>query len=830
MRCAARLALLGIIVACCFQPEPAQAGCTTTPIVGGVQVDCNATIPPDPTPGATVIPSGNNIVQFFSGTYNGSVTILGGNNTITMSGGQINSNFVSGTGNDRFTMSAGAITGNIDQGDGADTFSMTGGVIGSLQQGGGLDTFFMSGGTITGAFTEGDFITITGGTIGSVDMTIGNNVFTMSGGIVLGNVVAGFQNDTFTLSGGVIGGTVNLGNGTNTLAVTGGQIGNGITTGTGVDTLLWSGGGTIAGAINLGAGNDTATLRNLLDASLAMSLLAGGAGTDRLVFDNTIATGIARLQSWETFELTNNTQLTLDGSLTLGDAGTLTGALSIDATSKLLAGNGANPSILPFAVGQLVTVTNAGLIDLTNGTAAATDTLTIVGNYVGASGLLALQTVLGSDSSPSDKLIISGGAATGTTVIQITNLNGTGAQTVTDGILVVQAINGATTPGTFSLSGIVAAGAFEYLLFKGGVTAGTSQNWYLQSSIPSVPGGQTPPTAAPGSPPLPPPPSPGAAPIPLYRPEVAVHLMVPEIARTLGLTMLGTFHQRQGDKMLLLGDRASAVWGRVFGEHMRESFANGVQPGFDGIVGGLQAGADVLRFESQPGHRDHVGLYVGQAQAVGDVKGFVIGLHDAPAGRMSLGATSLGAYWTHIGPMGWYVDAVLQASAVDGTPRSDRGSSAKASGNSLIASLEGGYPIVLSSVLRFEPQAQVIWQRVSFSETRDAFSTIAFDQSDAFAGRVGARLQARFGSGGVSWQPYLLGNLWWNADGADVVTFATNALGTDRKNGASGELSIGSIGQLMPGLSIYGDAGYLSNFSGEQRQAFRGNLGLRLTW
>lgn len=51
----------------------------------------------------------------------------------------------------------------------------------------------------------------------------------------------------------------------------------------------------------------------------------------------------------------------------MGDAGTQTGTVSIDAASTLFAGD---PSVLPFTAGQLVTVINAGVIDLTNGPSA----------------------------------------------------------------------------------------------------------------------------------------------------------------------------------------------------------------------------------------------------------------------------------------------------------------------------------------------------------------------------------------------------------------------------------------------------------------------------
>ena len=68
--------------------------------------------------------------------------------------------------------------------------------------------------------------------------------------------------------------------------------------------------------------------------------------------------------------------------------------------------------------------------------------------------------------------------------MSIINQGGVGGLTTQNGILVVEGINGANTgSGTFALNDPVAAGAYEYFLFKGGVTAGTAENWYLRSTI-----------------------------------------------------------------------------------------------------------------------------------------------------------------------------------------------------------------------------------------------------------------------------------------------------------------------------------------------------------
>ncbi len=214
-----------------------------------------------------------------------------------------------------------------------------------------------------------------------------------------------------------------------------------------------------------------------------------------MTFSNVAADNVSRFQNWENIAATNDTELTFNGALTLGDAGTQTGNLSVDLTSTIF-GGGANSAVASFVAGQFVNVANAGRIDLTNGTGTS-DSFRIAGNYTGNGGLLFLDTVLGDDSSASDNLIIDGGVASGTTGISVINNGGTGASTTQDGILLVETVNGATTTSnTFALNNAVAAGAYEYYLFKGGISDGSEQNWYLRSTLVSSP---EPPAPASGS-------------------------------------------------------------------------------------------------------------------------------------------------------------------------------------------------------------------------------------------------------------------------------------------------------------------------------------------
>lgn len=750
----------------------------------------------------------------------------------------------------------------------------------------------------------------------------------MSGGTIDRNLVTGFGNDTIILSEGTIGGNISVSGGTDSVTVTGGSVGGNVMMSFGTDTFTWDSGGVIYGAVDLGGDNDTATLSNLTNAHLGASpQITGGLGTDSLTFDNVSTPGVARFQNWESIAATNDTELTFDGALTLGDSGTGTGSLTVDATSTLYGGE-ANGSVEAFTAGQLADVVNSGRIDLTNGGDSLADTFTIAGNYTGDGGLLLLQTELGDDSSASDRLVVSDGTASGSTSISVINVGGAGASTEVDGIMVVEAANGATTEsGAFALNGPVAAGAFEYFLFRGGVSAGTDENWYLRSTLvtppappptpedpdpvpppppepapappPLEPLPPSPPPPEPGEPPAPPPapvpvepeptppppppappppplppeptpedpdpvdpappveptdpapapapepaavpapsvapPTPGATPViaevvPLYRIEVPTYAALPPVAHHLALSTLGTFHERRGEQALLEGAGfLPTVWGRVFGQDTDMKWGGTVAPSFDGTLLSFQAGADLIGWESVPGHYDRAGLFVGHSRMNGDVRGQALGWNDLTVGEIDLDGTSFGGYWTHIGPNGWYLDGVVMGTWFSGDAISDRAVGIDIDGTGVSVSLEGGYPVALTPEWTIEPQAQLIWQHLSFDDQADNFSTISLDADDGLTGRLGFRLQGNFPMGTGSLQPYLKANVWHNFDSTDRLSFGGDPILTER-DGTSLELGGGVVAKLSESTSLFATADYTTNLGGEKIRVFEGNLGISVKW
>lgn len=797
---------------------------------------------------------GNDAFTCDSGS-SGSLIDLSGNNSLTFpanGSGQINGNVTFGAGTDRVEMNSGVITGAVNQGNGVDDFVMSGGLIGSLAQGDSRDTFLMTGGTIVGAFEDGDVARMTGGSIGRVDMKLDNNIFDLSGGQIIGNLVTGFGTDTIIVSGGRIGGNISVSGGNDSITVTGGEIVGEIRASVGDDRLLWDGGGIIRSAILMDVGNDSATLRNLDDSVLTLTpRIDGGVGSDTLTFDNVRTALPARFVNWETVNLSNGTQLDLGSSnLVLGDAVTGSGVLNVDASSSVFSTQG---SVLPALAGQAVTFNNAGIVDLTRNNNRTDDTLTVQGNYVGNNGQLLLQSVVGADDSPSDKLVVNNGSLSGATVISVSNLGGLGGLTQVNGIQLVQA-QGSTvsTDNAFTLNGPVSAGAYDYYLFKGGVTAGTENSWYLRSAIvapqvvsvpnpdPSLPPILVPVVAAPvaaiapaGSPPLPVLPAAvaGAEPIPLYRPEVPTWSVLPSAAAQLTLSALGTFHDRQGDQRLLNETGAfGAGWGRVYGKNFDQTWAGTVTPRLDGSLNGFQVGNDLYSSLTSGGQTQRLGFFVGHSRLRGDVDGFNEGFEDNSAGKIKLEGDSYGLYWTLTDPYGWYVDTVVMGTRFDGDNRSDRGLKLDNRGHALTVSAEAGYPLPINDTWVVEPQAQVIHQKISLDSQDDGVSRVSFESDGAWTGRLGARLKGRYQVSGLPVEPYLRANLWHTFSGRDSVTFGDSDVISTEQKSSTADIGLGVVVTLDRAVSVYASTDYSRNIDSNEMRGVVGNLGVRISW
>jgi len=216
--------------------------------------------------------------------------------------------------------------------------------------------------------------------------------------------------------------------------------------------------------------------------TLQAGIFFGENGLGVLNFNHTNATGDYHFFASMAGRGTVN--VTAEGMTTLGNRYAYSGNTNIHAgvlragVERSLSGNS------DFAVagsGTLDTNTfsatvnslaNAGTVTMLAG--GTSSTLTVLGNYIGNGGVMAMNTVLGTDDSATQTLVVNGDTS-GTTTLSINNMGGIGAPTSGSGILVVE-VAGASN-GVFSLPapGYLDVGEWRYFLAKVG------NHWYLQT-------------------------------------------------------------------------------------------------------------------------------------------------------------------------------------------------------------------------------------------------------------------------------------------------------------------------------------------------------------
>jgi outer membrane autotransporter protein len=269
---------------------------------------------------------------------------------------------------------------------------------------------------------------------------------------------------------------------------------------------------------------------------------------------------------------------------------------------------------------------------------------------------------------------------------------------------------------------------------------------------------------------------------------------------------------------------------RVIGLHNDQAQEGATASRFDGSLYGVQAGHDFYAHESDGGDRDHVGAFIGYTHADGRVDGNVGGFSNTRAGDLDVGADSVAAYWTHIGPANGYIDVVLMETWLHTSINSTQGFHNRTHSKLFTASLEGGKPLSLSQRLVLEPQVQVIWQHINTDAFQDPVSSVAFTPMNAITGRIGLRLQGNIVHDRQQWQPYLKANLWrdfhrtYNTVFAGVDDIPTNLASTAFEFGG------GVTARLTRHVSLFGEVSYLTNLGTVHRRGAEGNLGFRIVW
>ncbi|WP_353151900.1 autotransporter outer membrane beta-barrel domain-containing protein [Pollutimonas bauzanensis] len=588
------------------------------------------------------------------------------------------------------------------------------------------------------------------------------------------------------------------------------------------------------GELNVSMNNSTAIGGGALLAT------AAGAGIypalNVVASNNSVLTGAAHMLG------ERYTQVTSSLSLHSGSVWNMTGD---SVLTSLTLDSGAVFST-PFAANTYKT--------LTTGTLNSTD------------GVIGLNTWLGGDDSPSDKVVINTtNPVGGQTRLRIRNTGGVGDLTTANGIEVVKRveieeitepqvqlsrastlIHSEASEGSFALDGRVVAGAYEYQLYRGGSQVSEADNWYLRSQrnieppvLPETEPPEAPDTDLPVSPkpePVPPvaPPSPSPAPTPapLYRPEVAAYLAN---QRLVGQMFVQSLHDRQGSLQLTgngqdttSSDKHGSAWlrsTRTWGASNSQDANFHVDT--DLLL--LQGGGDVAKWGvgSQAG-RIHVGTMFGYgvadskvradgntAQARGKVEGYNGGVY---ATWFQNADTQLGAYvdlWTQYG---WFNNRVEG----EGLP------AVRYDSRAWSVSGEAGYAFKASGDWMIEPQAQLTYVRVKTdSVTEDNGTQVDQANSHSVISRLGVRTYRNIElNHGRRVQPFATVN-WWHTRADSTVSFDALQMGQlYPKNRA--ELKVGVNADLAKGWT--GWASLAGSWGAQGYHQYGGRAGVKYTW
>jgi autotransporter family porin len=505
--------------------------------------------------------------------------------------------------------------------------------------------------------------------------------------------------------------------------------------------------------------------------------------------------------------------------------------------------------------GQLLGVsrfTHSGTLDLAAGGNMVGNVLLISGAntagtdgggvFVSNGGSLLLNTTLngGGVNSRSDMLVVDStttgsGGATG---LAVSNVGGQGELTQGNGIAVVELLNkteAASDPNAFRLARRVVAGPYEYRLQQGAEDGSAKDTWYLRSDAPI-------PDDPPG-----PDPEPTPAHVPNYRPEVSLYGAVPALALVYGRTMVDTLHERVGEERLNAGDplpkddestlAPSMGWGRVIYRSGKQDGdtknALGNTPEYNYDLTAFQVGTDLYRKVRTDGSHEQAGISL----SAGTIDAGVSHYTRRAAGEDTLRAYGVGAYWTHFGPSGWYLDGVLQVNRFDIEAKPNDLGKLKTRGWGYTASLENGYPFEVDKDWYVEPQLQAIYSYVDLDSSDDVGAKIRFRDVDSLIGRAGVRIAKDWDTEGVDksarrTNAWIRPSVWHEFKGQPKTEFSSESgyipFESDIQ-GTWGEVNVGVDYQANRRTTFTASAGYRQGFDGDSH-GYDAMLGFKINF
>ena len=441
---------------------------------------------------------------------------------------------------------------------------------------------------------------------------------------------------------------------------------------------------------------------------------------------------------------------------------------------------------------------NRGIITLQNEKNGSE--LTINGNYVGADGILMMDVDLDDDNSDKDFVIING-TASGTTELQLNNINGLGSPT-RHGIHIIQTND--SEKGAFYIAnkGYVSAGAHDYYLEyrqndTAGDNAGSFDNWYLMNYDYKDY---------------------------IYTPDIGSYLAVETMGNTLFNSRL---EDREGASQFQnLHDRDKGnVWVRAYGGHNQFKSMDGqLKTKGNSFVTQFGTGLVSLGEEDQYnlGVMGGLAYYNGKTrsslttrESKAEINGYSLGLY--------------GTWYSHpVEEQGAYVDSWVLWNQFRNHIDTPDQHKYKYSSTGVTASIEVGGDYLLNKNGKkdwwIQPQTQLIYQGVHADNFKDAQDIDINHGKDNIQARIGVKTYLNIPTNGnklTSYRPYVALNFIHNTNPYSVIINDVAYMNEGAAN--LGEFKVGLEGHTTKNSQVWINASYVAG--SHDNQAYQGNIG-----
>jgi len=291
-------------------------------------------------------------------------------------------------------------------------------------------------------------------------------------------------------------------------------------------------------------------------------------------------------------------------------------------------------------------------------------------------------------------------------------------------------------------------------------------------------------------------------------------------------------HFADDDDTLAKG--GGAFFMRAYGGHFDyQSNLSRAQYGYDAHIAysAMQAGGHFYHIETK-----NSATYFGVAGSYGDLhfKPRHRDAHPLPGNKKTgMKLWSIMPYATFQHNSGAYLDMIVSYGGFNGAVTTTaRGRTAQLHGYSFAASMEAGLPLRLPRAdLNVEPQAQFIYQKLGFDQTKDIDGfAVALGNPEQWTLRLGGKLQKSFGMTATDQNNHIYTklHLTHSFQNKHEAWFGDNF--TLSRAGNHLEMAVGGQASLGERAYLHGDVNWQQRIGHAGSTGFSGNVGLRISF